>query len=641
MEPSSATTTEQGQNSERIRLYVPYERRHEAKRAGARWDAQNKQWYVDAQALNAALERFTHEPEALAHTVPMQQFVARAQVVALENHGRRFEVTFGTFRAFSDAPTPEEAARDAHRAAVNNALYFCENPQAHAQSGAPGTPKLPPQKVLSDYPQFAARVRALRTTTLKASEPAHALPAFVIQCPSEQLAQAKAAGAVFERHLGVYCAPVGKEAALELWRYQPPSVLQGSGADPVLAFAAALQEAGLDVREPMMDGKLHRVALLEGSKTNKDGAYKGFLDGVPAGFIQNHKSGVKMNWKMPTEATPRALSEYERRLLRAHTQLQAQQREAQLEYTYAQAALSAQQQWERAQPLEHPQSHPYLERKGVRSHGLRVNDKGDLLIPAFDTEGQLCTLQIIGKEAPHPKLFLKGGKKAGAFYTLGTLRAGCDYLVAEGYATAATLYESTGKPVVCAFDAGNLSACVSALTQHYPSSFACLCADDDRYGVSNTGITKAQACARSFGVGVIAPHFLQLEDKPTDFNDMQREQGNAAVRAHVQTLFIDQKLHAQQQLLTHLSQTHPKMSAQPSKGVGTYQGKVVLKVPGFVVQQTSQEHLVIHEASRMERQPRINTQVQVQYDAQTRRASIHPFNPSASAHTERTLTPSR
>lgn len=611
----------------RVRLYVPYDQRNEAKAAGARWDKENKTWYATSASLNPILEGFLQEPIPEAHTVPMEQFVSRASVVALENHGRRFEVTFGEYRAFSDAPSALEAAKDVHRAAVNNALYFCENPSAYESLGRPGSPTMPPQKVLADYPQFAERVSALRSarapgqSTVQAPVEPEPLPAFVVSAPPEQLEQLKAAGAIYIRPLGVYCAPADKQEQLEPWRYSPPSAASSGGSDPQVAFALALQEAGLDVSAPVMDGKLHRCALLDGRRGNLDGAYKGYLDGVPAGFIQNHKTGLKMNWKMDVRSDAPAPSAYERRLLSAHTQLQAAHRAQAMEQSYEQAAHQAQQLWDSARPLEPGQPHPYLTKKMVQAHGLRVTERGDLLIPAHTVDGHISTVQIISKEEPHTKMFLKGGKKSGAFFTLGSLQSGSDYLMAEGYATAASLHEATGKTVVCAFDAGNLEACALALTERYPSSYLCLCADDDRYGTGNPGMEKAQAVAERVGAGLIAPQFVGAHGKPTDFNDMVHEQGASVVRAHVQTLFIDQKLESQARLLAHLRQDHPQLQVDTSKGAGTHTGKVVLKVPGFVVQQCSDGQLVVHEASRLERQPRLNSLCTLSYNEQ-RRATV-------------------
>jgi phage/plasmid primase-like uncharacterized protein len=56
---------------------------------------------------------------------------------------------------------------------------------------------------------------------------------------------------------------------------------------------------GLDLRgePPLMDGQLHRVPLVDGPSHKRDGSYKGFLDGIPAGYIENWKTGEKSTWK--------------------------------------------------------------------------------------------------------------------------------------------------------------------------------------------------------------------------------------------------------------------------------------------------------------------------------------------------------
>ena len=79
-----------------------------------------------------------------------------------------------------------------------------------------------------------------------------------------------------------------------------------------------------------MDAELHRVPV-EGNKgRDRSGAYKGHLDGRPAGFIQNHKTGVRQKWKasghaaalgaqdraqMAAEVAPQAMSHSDRILL--------------------------------------------------------------------------------------------------------------------------------------------------------------------------------------------------------------------------------------------------------------------------------------------------------------------------------------
>ncbi|MBA1280431.1 hypothetical protein [Stutzerimonas stutzeri] len=88
------------------------------------------------------------------HELTLEQFAARTSVVALANHGRKWDVRFAdTYSSFSDAATQQEAIVDAHRGAVNNALYF-NTPDA---SDFGPKPSMPPAEVLALYPDVVAR----------------------------------------------------------------------------------------------------------------------------------------------------------------------------------------------------------------------------------------------------------------------------------------------------------------------------------------------------------------------------------------------------------------------------------------------------------------------------------------------------
>src|SRR5690606_38442216 len=134
------------------------------------------------------------------------------------------------------------------------------------------------------------------------------------------------------------------------------------------------------------------------------------------------------------------------------------------------AAERANKLWEDAKPAD---SHPYLTKKKVKSHGLRVGRwsiKGDdgvvrvisdeaLLIPLRDKGKRIKSLQAIFPSSDNPlhrdKDLLRHGAKAGLFYTIGKPISGV-ILICEGYATGASLHEATGHAVVVAFDVGNL-----------------------------------------------------------------------------------------------------------------------------------------------------------------------------------------
>ena len=53
-------------------------------------------------------------------------------------------------------------------------------------------------------------------------------------------------------------------------------------------------------------------------------------------------------------------------------------------------------------------------------------------------------------------MFMPNGRVEGGHFVIGDVQQPGPVLIAEGYATAATLHELTGMPAIVAFNAGNL-----------------------------------------------------------------------------------------------------------------------------------------------------------------------------------------
>lgn len=195
--------------------------------------------------------------------------------------------------------------------------------------------------------------------------------------------------------------------------------------------------------------------------------------------------------------------------------------DAQLRH-YAQRAATI--TWERAVPAD--PSHAYLQRKGVRPHGIRVETGDVLIVPLMGIDGTIRTLQRIYEDGT--KRFLSGGAKAGHFTPIGGPLAGAEtILLCEGWATGATAHEATGLPVVAAMDAGNLKRVAPTLRQRFPASRLVILADNDAKPgrVTNPGVQAALAAARATGALVAIP------PDPGDFNDLAVTHGLEAVRA--------------------------------------------------------------------------------------------------------------
>jgi putative DNA primase/helicase len=217
----------------------------------------------------------------------------------------------------------------------------------------------------------------------------------------------------------------------------------------------------------------------------------------------------------------------------------------------------------------------YLDRKGVNAYGVRFAPSGALAVPMLDTSGLVHGLQIIRTRAgaeksgkPEKEFWPAGLAKKGHFHLIGMPTT--MVLVAEGYATGASLHQATGMPVAIAFDAGNLAPVCAALRARYKGTRILVCADDDILAKCdacreriiladnpqicpacgkdhkriNAGVTCASTAAVEVGGAFVVPvfadedkrrrEFLERGVKRNDFNDLQLAEGLHVVRAQVE-----------------------------------------------------------------------------------------------------------
>jgi putative DNA primase/helicase len=247
--------------------------------------------------------------------------------------------------------------------------------------------------------------------------------------------------------------------------------------------------------------------------------------------------------------------------------------EARRKHEAQRAAMRARAAWGKCAPTWTPAapgsvpigSNDYLTRKGVRAHGVRFSARGNLVIPLTDAHGSVHALQVIYHEAAVKKrkgrdkdYWPAGVETRGRFFLIGT--PGPVLLIAEGYATAATLHEATSLPVAVAFAAGNLLPVAQALRERYRDARLLICADDDWLGkcrecqkltptaddtcmhcgadttmLANAGVQSAAAAALAVGGAWLVPAFADRGmRKLTDFNDLQHEATLRTVGAQIE-----------------------------------------------------------------------------------------------------------
>src|SRR5574342_524096 len=222
--------------------------------------------------------------------------------------------------------------------------------------------------------------------------------------------------------------------------------------------------------------------------------------------------------------------------------------------------------WLKCREIDKPDEHDYLVRKKLKSaHGTRLFENHDgvmldgaeksdyeylarfhgaLVVPMLDKDGRRRGLQFILSREKHKDLIAKRDGRDKEYWPRGMLSAGLHYtiggqitgigLVAEGFATAASLHEAINLPVAVAFAANNLLPSGEIIwTQSRKRARLLYCADDDwlqrcdiksggcgkytpaadpacqhcghAHGKKNTGCESAQAAALATSGAWIAP----------------------------------------------------------------------------------------------------------------------------------------
>ncbi|WP_197023817.1 DUF3987 domain-containing protein [Microbulbifer sp. HZ11] len=281
---------------------------------------------------------------------------------------------------------------------------------------------------------------------------------------------------------------------------------------PTDDFRQAMLAAGLEPPDHInADGELHRFGM--NGDTGTPCWYSLHIDDNPAGAFGCHKRDINEGWsyRNPSELTPA-----ERQQLRERAEASRQQAAAERREKQAQAAQKAEKFWRESSPAD--PDHPYLKRKGIAPHGARqIHDS--LQVPLFDADGKLTNLQRINSDGT--KRYLPDAAKRSHFCPLGKIRPDGRVLIAEGFATAASVHESTGETAIVAFDCGNLRPVAEALRNKYPDLKIDFVADNDHLTDGNPGIRHAVKTARAVGGAIYFPVFPEGASG-SDFNDLAR-----------------------------------------------------------------------------------------------------------------------
>jgi len=161
----------------------------------------------------------------------------------------------------------------------------------------------------------------------------------------------------------------------------------------------------------------------------------------------------------------------------------------------------------------------YLTAKNVKPHNLRQDDLS-IFVVLRTLNDDIVNVQRIYKNGD--KRFMKGARAKGAFATLGKRFTTGRTYICEGWATAATIHELTGDPVIAAMSAGNLrDVCIAIASECPDGEYIIVAADNDHRTHGNPGLTKAKEAAEVINCKLTYPPLPcpNSQCNCTDFND--------------------------------------------------------------------------------------------------------------------------
>jgi len=275
-----------------------------------------------------------------------------------------------------------------------------------------------------------------------------------------------------------------------------PSATEQRVAPPEDQFREAMLSAGVQPPdEIILDGQLRRFRP-DPKKHDRSGWYVGHADGICTMIWGDWRQGIEQTIKA-TINRPYTVADEMAHVARVAAAKAA--RDLERKKQNEAAASTVEIIW--SEGASASPEHPYLKRKGIQPHGAKITGDGRLMVPLFDSDGALASLQYIDAEGG--KLYHPGGSVSGKFCIIGTLDVPGVLYVAEGFATAATIHEVSGRPVIVAYSASNLVPVTGTLREiHGQAQDIVIVADNDASGVGQK--YAEQACAK-YGARMVMP----------------------------------------------------------------------------------------------------------------------------------------
>ncbi len=257
------------------------------------------------------------------------------------------------------------------------------------------------------------------------------------------------------------------------------------------SFEQACVEVGVTPKYVPQDGRWHRTDT-NSKNGKKDGAILFFPDGR-GGIVKNWQTGEQNVFWLHSNS-----NRFHKNKINFKKTFKYENKKIVEQKRAAKEAVNIYSNLPAANP-----GHKYLMNKKVMAHkGLKQDEKSNLVIPVF-VSSDISSLQYISPEGK--KRFLRDGRTSGGYFLVGTIDELNPICIAEGYATAASIYESTNYPCVNAFSAYNLIKVSKFIRKVFPTKKIVICGD-----TGSVGIKEAIESALAVGGKVAFPNKLEV-----------------------------------------------------------------------------------------------------------------------------------
>lgn len=303
------------------------------------------------------------------------------------------------------------------------------------------------------------------------------------------------------------------------------------------AFISEMAGYGLHPDSLITDGNIHRFSA-DGKKHKPDEWYIAFdviLQDGKHGLICTYgswSSGEKRtycSWNNNNSYSQEDLTEF-----RKIQKQKAAEAEKKIKEERDKDALEAARVWEAAaQEPPSPEYMRYVELKGVKPIGIRfinnLSGHPSIIIPFKNIDGNIRALEYISYDQQNKKKYPRCfGSRTDCFHVVDNLsiKNGDAITVAEGWATAVSIYMAVGGVVLAVGGTNNIENVVGQLKQRYPESSITIAGDLER------GEQPARLTASKYNCNVVFPQFPQDKNFDvnkkapyTDFNDLHKACG--------------------------------------------------------------------------------------------------------------------